>query len=130
ALALCASGVVACDEPVARQVPQSAVTVEAAQEVVTRTCVACHNDRTRSGNLSLQSFDLATAGQQSETTEKMIRKLRAGQMPPPGSRRPEEALLDKLADALEAQADAHAATVAMPGRRTFQRLNRAEYTRT
>jgi hypothetical protein len=42
----------------------------------------------RSGGLSLQSFDVQTAGEHSETAEKMIRKLRAGQMPPPGSRRP------------------------------------------
>jgi mono/diheme cytochrome c family protein len=128
-IALCASGAIASDQPAARQVPQSSATVETAQAVVTRSCATCHNDRTRSGNVSLQSFDLATAGQQSEITEKMIRKLRAGQMPPPGSRRPEEALLDGLAEALEAQADARAAGESTPGRRTFQRLNRAEYAR-
>ena len=46
--------------------------------------------------------------QHADVTEKMIRKLRAGQMPPAGSRRPAEAVLDALADALEAQADARA----------------------
>jgi len=69
-----------------------------------------------------------TTAELDEVAEKMIRKLRAGQMPPPGSRRPDEAALARLADALEAQADAHAAD-APPGRRTFQRLNRAEYAR-
>jgi cytochrome c553 len=98
------------------------------QAVVARTCVGCHNDRTRAGNLSLQSFDVATAGQHIDTTEKMIRKLRAGQMPPPGSRRPPEPVLAALAEALEARADAQAA-ISSPGRRTFQRLNRAEYGR-
>jgi len=98
------------------------------QAVVTRTCVGCHNDRTRSGNLSLASFDVAAAGEHPDIAEKMIRKLRAGQMPPPGSRRPDDASLARLADALEAQADARAAD-APPGRRTFQRLNRAEYAR-
>jgi len=98
------------------------------QTVVTRTCVGCHNDRTRSGNLSLAAFDVATAGEHPDVAEKMIRKLRAGQMPPPGSRRPDEATLARLADALEAQADARA-NDARPGRRTFQRLNRAEYAR-
>ena len=78
--------------------------------------------------MSLQSFQVATAGQQREITEKMIRKLRAGQMPPPGSKRPDAAVLDALADVLEAQADARAAEP-VPGRRTFQRLNRAEYAR-
>src|SRR5205823_1077253 len=53
--------------------------------------------------------------------------LRAGQMPPAGVPR-DPAALTALADALEAAADAHAAEAA-PGRRTFQRLNRAEYER-
>jgi hypothetical protein len=102
--------------------------VEAAQAVVSKTCSTCHNDRTRSGSLSLESFDLANAGRSIEITEKMIRKLRAGLMPPPGSRRPDEAVLSGLADLLEAQADAEQ-TQPAPGRRTFQRLNRAEYAR-
>src|SRR5437868_464819 len=98
------------------------------QALVARTCIGCHNDRTRSGNLSLASFDVSSAGEHPDVAEKMIRKLRAGQMPPPGSRRPDETSLARLADALEAQVDARAAD-APPGRRTFQRLNRAEYTR-
>jgi cytochrome c553 len=122
-LALCASGAAASG-----QAPQSSGTNESAQALVARTCVGCHNDRIRSGNLSLESFDIATAGQHSDTTEKMIRKLRAGQMPPPGTRRPDEAALASLADVLEAQADARAPELA-PGRRSFQRLNRTEYER-
>jgi mono/diheme cytochrome c family protein len=98
----------------------------AAQAVIGRTCMGCHNDRTRSGNISFEGFTVDTAALHGEVAEKMIRKLRAGQMPPPGSRRPEEAALRGLAAALEAQVDAQGAE-AMPGRRTFQRLNRAEY---
>ncbi|HMF99069.1 MAG TPA: DUF1592 domain-containing protein [Vicinamibacterales bacterium] len=97
------------------------------QAVVSRTCVGCHNDRMRSGNLSLTSFDVATAASHRDATERMIRKLRAGQMPPAGIPR-DEAALAGLAAALEAEADAHVADAA-PGRRTFQRLNRAEYER-
>ena len=102
--------------------------IDAAQAVIGRSCVACHNDRARSGGLSLEGFTVAAASERGETTEKMIRKLRAGQMPPPGSRRPEETALTALAKALETQADARGSQAA-PGRRTFQRLNRAEYTR-
>ena len=119
-LALCAGGAGASG-----QAP-SAAAIDAGQSLVKTTCVGCHSDRTRSGGLSLQSFDLATAGEHSETAEKMIRKLRAGQMPPPGGRRPDEAALASLASVLEQQADARAAAPT-PGRRTFQRLNRAEY---
>src|SRR5262245_9960761 len=97
------------------------------QAVVTRTCVGCHNDRTRSGNLSLASFDVAAAASHRDVAERMIRKLRAGQMPPAGIPR-DDAALSALAAALEAEADAHAGDP-VPGRRTFQRLNRAEYDR-
>jgi mono/diheme cytochrome c family protein len=100
-----------------------------AQAVITKTCVGCHNDRTRNGNLSLTDFELRNIGAHGATAEKMVRKLRAGQMPPAGSRRPDEAVLDGLAATLEAQLDAEAAAHPTPGRRTFQRLNRSEYAR-
>jgi mono/diheme cytochrome c family protein len=100
----------------------------AAQATVSQTCVGCHSDRAKAGGLSLAAFSVTTASEHLETTEKMIRKLRAGQMPPAGSRRPDDAVLDALATALETQADARAVDAA-PGRRSFQRLNRAEYAR-
>src|SRR5438094_2620734 len=108
--------------------PLSPDDTEAARAIVTGTCAACHNDRTHSGNLSLQSFDVANAGQHADIAEKMIRKLRAGLMPPAGARRPDESALARLADVLEAQADARASD-AVPGHRSFQRLNRTEYAR-
>jgi hypothetical protein len=95
------------------------------QDVVVRTCVGCHSNRAKAGNLSLEGFQVDAAAEDRDTTEKMIRKLRAGQMPPPGARRPEAAVLANLAETLEAKMDA--AGAASPGRRTFQRLNRAEY---
>jgi Protein of unknown function (DUF1592)/Protein of unknown function (DUF1588)/Protein of unknown function (DUF1587)/Protein of unknown function (DUF1595)/Protein of unknown function (DUF1585) len=102
-------------------------TAQDSNSVISRTCTGCHNDRMRAGDLSLAGFDVGTAGQHSDVTEKVIRKLRAGLMPPPGVRR-DDAALAALASALETEADAHAATLP-PGRRTFQRLNRAEYAR-
>ncbi|HXI27621.1 MAG TPA: DUF1592 domain-containing protein, partial [Vicinamibacterales bacterium] len=113
--------------PTAAQQEPAARPAQTPQAVVSRTCVGCHNDRTRSGNLSLASFDVAAAASQRDVTERMIRKLRAGQMPPAGIPRDDTAL-SALAAALEAAADAHVADAA-PGRRTFQRLNRAEYER-
>ncbi len=79
---------------------------DAAQAVISRTCLGCHNDRALSGNLSLAKIHRRDRPQNGETAERMIRKLRAGQMPPPGSRRPEETTLIGLAAALEAQVDA------------------------
>jgi hypothetical protein len=77
------------------------------------------------GNLSLEAYQVEQATAHRETTEKMIRKLRAGQMPPPGARRPDPAVLAGLARELESRMDA--AEQLPAGRRTFQRLNRAEY---
>jgi hypothetical protein len=92
-------------------------------------CVTCHNDRTKAGTMSLQSFDAAAVLDHPELAEKMIRKMRAGMMPPIGARRPAAATLDALVDAFEMRIDRAAAVNPNPGSRPSQRLNRAEYTR-
>jgi hypothetical protein len=97
--------------------------------VVAQFCVSCHSERGMSGGLSLAGWTPDAAAHGRETAEKMIRKLRAGMMPPPGARRPEPATLAALAGALEARMDAIAAAAPDPGWRPFQRLNRAEYAR-
>jgi hypothetical protein len=61
--------------------------------------------------------------------EKMIRKLRAGMMPPAGAKRPDADTLAALTGALEARMDEFAAVNPNPGFRPSQRLNRAEYAR-
>ncbi len=96
-------------------------------ELVRQYCVRCHNDRRLLGNMSLDRFDATDAPATGELAEKMIRKLRAGLMPPPGNRRPEEPVLIELIESLESQMDQAAAESPNPGRRTFQRLNRADY---
>jgi hypothetical protein len=96
-------------------------------EVIQLYCVRCHSDRRLSGNLTLESFDADAAVDQPEVSEKVIRKLAAGMMPPPGSRRPDDASLLDLRTHLETQLDQAAAHSPNPGRRSFQRLNRAEY---
>src|SRR5690349_3972207 len=47
-----------------------------------RYCVGCHNDRLRTGGLSLQTLDPAEAGAHAEVWEKVARKLRTREMPP------------------------------------------------
>ncbi len=96
-------------------------------EIVARYCVRCHNERRRIQNLVLEGFDIADAAQRRPTIEKMIRKLRAGMMPPAGVPRPEPEVLAEMAAELESTMDRIAAGDPNPGRRTFQRLNRAEY---
>ena len=108
---------------------RSTLSNEELTRVVQQTCGGCHNERMRAGNLVLQKFDVATAPANAETSEKMIAKLRAGMMPPPGRKRPGGDTLDVLAETLEHLVDSAAALRPEPGTRAFQRLNRAEYER-
>ena len=96
-------------------------------DVIQNTCVRCHNERRLSGNLSLVGFDADQADQNAEIAERMIRKLRAGMMPPVGARRPGGDTLQTVVEELERVVDAAASRNPNPGGRTFQRLNRAEY---
>ena len=65
--------------------------VEGATQTVKQYCVGCHSERGKAGGLSLADFDVARATEHPDTAEKIIRKLRAGMMPPAGARRPDEA---------------------------------------
>ena len=68
--------------------------------MVKQYCTGCHNDRAKAGQLSLAAFDASNAANPEHvvTTEKMIRKLRAGMMPPASARRPEPDQITALAD--------------------------------
>lgn len=103
--------------------------IDAPNDVIEQYCQSCHNDERLRGNLSLDGFDAEAAETNVEIAELMIRKLRAGMMPPAGVRRPGGDTLQALAEALETRIDAVALAEPDPGSRTFQRLNRAEYSR-
>jgi hypothetical protein len=90
-------------------------------------CVTCHNDRLKTANLSLQGLDLATVGDHSELWEKVVRKLRAGVMPPPDVPRPALAEYEGLRDWLEDELDRRTAARPNPGSVVLHRLNRTEY---
>jgi hypothetical protein len=109
--------------------PQSAVLMTGEEQTATvkQYCTGCHSERGRAGGLSLAGFDAAGVEQNAATVEKMIRKLRAGMMPPAGARRPEPHVLTALAAAFENRIDRAWALNPNPGWRVFQRLNRAEY---
>jgi hypothetical protein len=100
-----------------------------ANEVLGNYCVTCHNDVTRVGGMSLEAFDPEHPEETAELAEKMIKKLRAGMMPPAGMPRPEENEALALVESLERGIDAFADAGRNPGNRPSQRLNRAEYAR-
>ena len=95
--------------------------------VVQRYCQVCHNDAMRTGDLSLEGFDVANPVARAATAEKMIKKLRVAMMPPPGAPRPGGDTLNALITELETRLDRAAAAIPTPGVRSFQRLNRPEY---
>ena len=107
----------------------TAVSDEALTRVVRQYCQVCHNERLQTGNFSLSGFDVGAPGDRPEIAEKMIVKLSAGMMPPPGMIKPAGDTLEALRVALETNLDQLAARNPNPGFRTFQRLNRAEYQR-
>jgi cytochrome c553 len=90
-------------------------------------CTSCHSDDMHRGGLSLESFDLAHPEKNAEQAEKIIRKLRAGMMPPPGRQRPSEAELNALAASLETSLDRAELAHPYAGFTPLHRLNRLEY---
>lgn len=92
-----------------------------------RYCVACHNSRLRTGGLSLDDIDVTQVVDHAEVLEKVVRKLRAGQMPPPRRPRPDPADASVFVASLETALDRAAATTPHPGRVSVHRLNRLEY---
>jgi mono/diheme cytochrome c family protein len=104
-----------------------AATVAKQRALLDQYCVTCHNDRMKTSNLSLESADLATIGDHAELWERVVRKLRAGVMPPPDIKRPALAEYEGLRDFLETELDRHAAGRLNPGTVILHRLNRTEY---
>src|SRR5262245_35995105 len=100
----------------------------AQRALINRYCVGCHNANVRRGDLQLDTIDLNDVGKDGETLEKVVRKLRAGMMPPVGVPRPDKATYDGLTSWLETELNRAAASHPNPGRtETLHRLNRTEY---
>src|SRR3984893_14584541 len=107
---------------------EAAPTPAAERALIDQYCVTCHNDKTKADNCSLQREDINAVGDHPEVWERVIRKLRAGMMPPPGMPRPPLAKYEELRDWLEAQVDQKAAAHPNSGSVVLHRLNRTEYT--
>jgi hypothetical protein len=95
--------------------------------ILDQYCVTCHNQRAKTAGLTFDTMDLSHAGADAAVWERAVRKLRGGMMPPPGSKRPDQALVDSFLASLEAALDQAAAANPDPGSVTLHRLNRVEY---
>ena len=90
-------------------------------------CVTCHNQKLKTGGLELDKLDPAHVAADAETWEKVVRKIRAGMMPPAGAPRSSRSALDGFAVSVESALDQAAAANPNPGRAPLHRMNRAEY---
>ena len=96
--------------------------------VLDRYCVGCHNDRLQTAGISLDDLDVGHVATGAETWEKVVRKLRAREMPPPRRPRPDEETYIDFVDWIETELDQASLANPNPGTETIHRLNRTEYT--
>ena len=71
--------------------PASGGAASAERALLDRYCVTCHNERLRVADLTLDTADVADVGAHPEIWEKVVRRLRAGAMPPAPRPRPDAA---------------------------------------
>src|SRR5262245_3846666 len=107
---------------------RSGLSREPHAELVEHYCLSCHDDDHKKGGLALDAILNAGVGDHPEVWEKVVRKLRARQMPPIGKERPDDATYDAVVAGLEASLDRAAAAHPNPGRTAgIRRLTRTEY---
>src|SRR5229473_7153943 len=90
-------------------------------------CDTCHLGPKARAGVNLETLDLASLDSNGALWEKVLRKLRGREMPPPGAPRPDEATYQALVNAIEGERDRLIDAKPNPGRPTLHRLNRAEY---
>src|SRR5688572_19043705 len=117
-LAITLAGVALAGTPAAAPAPETA-------EVLKQYCLSCHNEKLITADFAIDRLNPERVQQNPAAWEKVVRKLRTGTMPPPGSPRPTPEVYDTTASWLEAELDRTAQ--ANPGRPALRRLNRAEY---
>ena len=105
----------------------SSPVAQPAAAVLSKYCVTCHNEKRKTAGLAIDTLDLQRVGAHAETWEKIARKFRTHEMPPPGAPRPDgatyAAVTAHLENALDAAADANPVRARVP----VHRLNRTEY---
>ncbi len=118
-----ALALVAVPQAVRAQAPAG----ELSRALLDRYCVTCHNDRLQTAGLALDTVDFERVAEHAPVLEKVVRKLRSGQMPPEGRPRPDAADVETFLSALEGALDRESEATPNPGRVASRRLNRVEY---
>ena len=98
------------------------------QNLLDRYCVGCHNEQLETGGLALDRHDVMQVEADPAVWETVVRKLRAGAMPPAPRPRPDGEVYERFIRYLETELDQKAFATINPGRtEAFHRLNRTEY---
>ncbi len=123
----CAVGIVSSPSVVFSQSAKKAAQHPKSQwSTIGLYCFGCHNEEVRAGNLFLDQLSAESVPEHPEIFEKVIRKLRGRQMPPPGIDQPSQQEVDALISWLENTLD-NSSKSHLAGRVGVQRLNRTEY---
>ncbi len=99
---------------------------QAEHELFDQYCFDCHSGKNPEAGLHLDKLDTANVEKDAEKWELVVRKLRAGMMPPSGMERPDPATREAMIEWLETQLDKNRVSVLPPP--GLHRLNRTEYT--
>ena len=110
--------------PQSRPAPAEAA---GARAVLDQYCLTCHNQRAKTGGLTLDTVDVAAPAANPEVWERVIRRVATRSMPPHGAPRPDDVAYGRLTGWLESELDRAAAARPEPGRFPIRRLNRVEY---
>lgn len=102
-------------------------TAQSQSALVKQYCVGCHNQKVSTAGVSLEGLDLSKVDDHASVWERVLRKVRSGQMPPIGLPHPDAAAAASFTKLLENSLDQAAAANPNPGRPAVHRLNRAEY---
>jgi cytochrome c551/c552 len=92
-----------------------------------QNCAGCHNDKLKTGGVTMTKLDVAHPENTAELSEKVIRYLQAGLMPPSGMPRPTPEAEKTFVTALQHEIDQASMLHPNPGRPPLHRLNRTEY---
>jgi Protein of unknown function (DUF1592)/Protein of unknown function (DUF1588)/Protein of unknown function (DUF1585)/Protein of unknown function (DUF1587)/Protein of unknown function (DUF1595)/Planctomycete cytochrome C len=123
----CAVGIVSANSKAFSQsANQVAQRPESQWSTIGLYCFGCHNEEVRAGNLLLDQLGAESVPEHPEIFEKVVRKLRGRQMPPPGMEQPSQQEVDALIAWLESTLD-KSGKAHLAGRVPVQRLNRTEY---
>src|SRR5262250_2532130 len=123
----CAVGIVSADSKVSSQAAdQVAQHPDSQWSTIQLYCFGCHNEGVRAGNLFLDKLGAESVPEHPEIFEKVVRKLRGRQMPPPGMPQPSQQEVDALVGWLESTLD-KSGKAHLAGHVPVQRLNRTEY---